>query len=495
MLKLYALGYTPNAEGQLHFIGTHAQLLTRLGTPALQVDGNDYRINGGQLFVTFSNNANYVDAITYAIDTDDTGKWRCYHVNSGRIESGFVVFDVSVDWWGTAYNDANVTRLELRALNRKLSRGGEYQQPARVYGLPSYEKFSEETERIDLVFVAVVDDAKEAVSGSVKKTQIYSVQYTPDNLRLVSSLYGAVGTSTDTVVKFKAQVLSAWIIPHAWLPSYTVAQFFRTFDGINDINFEARGYKAAVTNVDISTFTGNPQKLYRFGTKTQSLLLRNTVNSDSRLWVQCTVGQSDVSVFIYQDCEGLDISNSLAVTLTTTDGNITTAERTAKVLGSVASALSAGAQIGGGAALTLGGNPLGVVAMSNGAANMASAAANVFAPQYKSGQTPTGDGLATLEGTAMQGFYSPLRLISYSAAPLCGAYKARMLGAAYVDRVTYSGLASFVSTLYPLIGEAPSNSTWPDATYIEARAEYKGQEAAASVIKSHIARGVLYEVL
>ena len=102
MLKLYALGYTPNAEGQLHFIGTHAQLLTRLGTPNLEVDGNDYRINGGQLFVTFSNNANYVDRITYAIDTDDAGKWRCYHVNAGRIESGFVVFDVSVDWWGTA---------------------------------------------------------------------------------------------------------------------------------------------------------------------------------------------------------------------------------------------------------------------------------------------------------------------------------------------------------------------------------------------------------
>ena len=125
MLKLYALGFTPNAEGQLHFIGTHAQLLTRLGTPNLEVDGNDYRINGGQLFVTFSNNANYVDAITYAIDTDDTGKWRCYHVNAGRIESGFVVFDVSVDWWGTAYNDANVTRLELRALNRKLTNAGQ----------------------------------------------------------------------------------------------------------------------------------------------------------------------------------------------------------------------------------------------------------------------------------------------------------------------------------------------------------------------------------
>ena len=77
MLKLYALGYTPNAEGQLHFIGTHAQLLTKLGTPALQVDGNDYRINGGQLFVTFSNNANYVVSITYAINKEEAGKKRC----------------------------------------------------------------------------------------------------------------------------------------------------------------------------------------------------------------------------------------------------------------------------------------------------------------------------------------------------------------------------------------------------------------------------------
>ena len=495
MLKLYALGYTPNAEGQLHFIGTHAQLLTKLGTPALQVDGNDYRINGGQIFVTFSNNANYVDAITYAIDTDDTGKWRCYHVNAGRIESGFVVFDVTVDWWGTAYNDANVTRLELRALNRKLTNGGEYQQPARVYGLPTYERFTDSKERLDIVFTVVADSGKQAISGNTKSVRVWSLQYTPENLAKVQNIFGTVGTPSMTTTNNAAETIKAWIVPHAWLPSNAVVMYFRTHYNGEDVNIEAEGFNSAIKNYEVSSFTGNPQKQYRFGLKTQSMLLRNTVNA-SKLWVQCAIGRSDINVTLYQDCDGLDITQSLAVTLTTTDGNLTTGERTSKILGTIAGTVSAGAQIAGGAMLLTVGNPAGVVGMTNGAANLGAIAANTFYPQYNYGQTPGGDGLTNIEGDATTGYYSPLRLISYNAISLRPAYRARMLGALYADYVAYNGLSALVdNALYPLIGEAPSNATWPDATYIEARVEYKGQEAAASVIKTHIARGVLYEVL
>ena len=142
------------------------------------------------------------------------------------------------------------------------------------------------------------------------------------------------------------------------------------------------------------------------------MLLRNTVNT-SKLWLQCAVGRSDINVTLYQDCDGLDITQSLAVTLTTTDGNLTTGERTSKILGTIAGTVSAGAQIAGGAMLLTAGNPAGVVGMTNGAANLGAIAANTFYPQYNYGQTPGGDGLTNIEGDATTGYYGPLRLISY----------------------------------------------------------------------------------
>lgn len=497
MLKLYALGYTPNAEGQLHFIGTHAQLLTRLGTPALQVDGNDYRINGGQLFVTFSNNANYVDAITYAIDTDDTGKWRCYHVNAGRIESGFVVFDVSVDWWGTAYNDANVVSMAMRRCNRKYPKTGIYDILPEPLGAPTITPLSDDfAQSMALIYAVTLDVGKSTLSGAASVTRVYRTLVGQNDLKdlliKVGNIYGVADTST-AFKSYKARVFNAWLVPLIWFSQSTGegAITFNTYDGSNDATIDGINLVESV-NVSLvkENWQGLPGHLYRFGPRTMGMELLNGINP-SNLYVVGEVGTDSVTIKVRQGNRELDITNALRVPLTLNDGNLTAQERIAKGIGALASTGAQGLQVGGGALRLMAGDVSGAVTMAAGAAGFGATITGLVSPTVHTSQTPSGDGLANINKNTAGQLITPLCIHDFASAGSADMI-VRKNGARFNDIYTNT-LASLQQ--YELMGSIPSGTEWGDATFLQADVVYRGQAAVADVVKRHLSQGIYYAIL
>ena len=121
-LLLYA-GITPNANNKHYLYNDIAKFKTALQSYLLKsVTLDNFRINSAVIKVKIDETittTNYKN-VTYAINENDN---VCYIVKSGILQSGFVIYDCDVDYWGTYIAQASLSHINVLRCNRNIDIG------------------------------------------------------------------------------------------------------------------------------------------------------------------------------------------------------------------------------------------------------------------------------------------------------------------------------------------------------------------------------------
>lgn len=455
MIHLYK-NINPNTEGNTHYLYTtyegYQDYIDELGTPFLSIPQNRYQINSGTIMIemyagfTFNN-------VTYIRVENEVSEYSTfYHVIDMYEQSGFIIFNVVKDIWGTFIPFAKISDIECLRCNRNIGKGI-YDNIALTEGF-EYERLTEqdilENDEMCIVYVVVYSSGTSTMfsNGASSRIGVYASKLstfedTNDPIRNVVS-YGLACISSifqDTGSAGEARVLKAYLIPRQFLigvsadlPSFkcvapdgekTLTPDFKCFS--TEINF----------NVDIET---DPNYNYYVGTKFNGLKISRTTKGAS-INYKFIVKQNGCQVIVSQGENTRDITSSFEISITTTDGNLTTLEKIKEGINLIGNISSAGFQIAQGGAGYVTGPLTAINALSN--MNINSNASYVGA----------GDGLNScigLDTLPVSPFYAIKHKSIYDEQA-----KARLYGA------NFSQYIESINEIfdYPLIGSSINTKT------------------------------------
>lgn len=249
-LYLYS-GIAPNRDGQTHYIYvTISNYLSQLALHReMLIDFPNYRITEGRVLISigsYSLSLAKSQKISYIIDCDTSESYiRCYHVVRAYDKSGYAVFDVELDKWGTYIKDASISHTHITRCNREIAPTGGVSLPAYEYRSGVYDDVqntSTETialrsgARYALTDVDVIFELSYNVSqGLFGNDQLTKNTLFGINAKVIADRVSAISTTFDSVdivfrltefiggiysiesglTSLKAKVLRMWLVPHS----------------------------------------------------------------------------------------------------------------------------------------------------------------------------------------------------------------------------------------------------------------------------------------
>ena len=482
MLKLYK-NVTPNYPNGYHYLFDNYDNFSSMLFPNLYLSVNlkDYRINEGIAQIKTVAPLRDIDAITYIIDehTDGANKYyRCYFVDSAEWQSGYIVFKLTVDYWGSYI--AALSNIHINRCNRNVGIG--------VYDNIEITKDNVEIEvltpslafsTLSVVFTAVYQTGTSSVLVNNASTAmgLYAIELKADGslslADLIDRISGIYAVSAGGgAASLDAAVLKAYIVPSnsygikqaQALPEFLSKTIKGTYNFVPDCEVANVGAKTREGVPYPCAITLDPNYEYYVGMKSAGLKLARTTESTITVVFMFIMKQDGVQVFVRQGAEMLDITQAFQVGLTSNDGNFTT-------LQAISSGISA---IHG---LTAGAQQISVGSSAAGAIQIASSITSLFKTgnaKYQQG----GDGISNfmlLSGAAQVGnFY----IAKYKSTD-DETKHARIYGANYNEIV--NDLSSIFD--YDLIGLDTTTSTFIEADCLINGIPFKAAENIRTQLK------------
>lgn len=361
MLYLYK-NKTPNIDNNLFYYFTDFQAyLTELGTPYLSIDKNSYQINNNVVTAKTDSLNVDVDAITYVIDYDTT-YYRCYHVNNANIVSGYLYFDVAVDYWGSFIAKCSLENIVVNRCNRNIGNGVfDAIEQTNEMSVENYYKLFDRNNLV-IAYLVCIKTSSGIFSDATTSLQFFG-NYVESLTNVGSLNYAIINHALDLISgvtkihygnnNYTASVLKAFILPKELVKfkaggTYTFDT--TTIDGSS--SFSSDGILLAENSqIDFSNDTLHQYEInidanykYYLGTKETGVEIPRTTNGIYPI-IKCNVSQDNIEVYAGFGDNFVNISNAFSVTITTNNSNMTQQEKITKGIATISSVISGVAQM------------------------------------------------------------------------------------------------------------------------------------------------------
>lgn len=405
-LSLYA-GISPNTNGKHVYYTALANYTSYLSTYLLtSVTSDNYRINAGTVKVATNNyitGANY-KAVTYIYNSLDN---TFYTVKRCELQSGYIIYEVEVDFWGTYIAVASYDSLNVLRCNRRLG-VGVYDQiratntistvdipsPSSPEGYPLFYTLA----NVYIVF-ALTYNVEQTAFGATSAMGLYGINvktlydlYVSGGgdanknaidiaVGIVGGIYGVESTNGYGIATTNdAKITKAYIIDKTMIspiPNTVVTITSKSMYG----SWTA-GHGIAVDFIDEDVKTksisidNDPNYNYYLGTINKGLKLIRTTETTLTGVYKCITSNNELCITVQQGDNQIDITSEYEVTLTLNDGDVTN-------LSAIKTVLS----------MTL---KTGQAVASKGVAGIATLAPeviNLMGQHYYGAQTGNGDGV------------------------------------------------------------------------------------------------------
>lgn len=403
----------------------------------LSLPFGSWRFNRGQILISkevFTQNKKDWGRVVYLCDTGEDGTPATFwHVTSKTEQSGYIVFNIVKDLWGTNYPYASLKELRISRCNRDVG-NGYLDEIKEVDGNEHYKAIKlldPLSNYIVVMLISVVmstttmfgnNPLNQTLMFGIPLNEIYSklnaspwdkldpvdkVRFLVGGLRSAKNSEGGSG-STDIAV------LRCWIVPRELvsLSSTSINQL----NGTSFVNPTGYDFKnVALVNptqgymsFDMADFIGNANEWYynyklAFGPWGHEMALTRFTN-DTKVYVRSFVGSSDVKIELVQGSNVLDVSSSFELNLNVNNQLGTNAEQLQKVVSKLVAIVGAGAI--GYAKGGVGGAVL---------AGATTAIASIEHPKATSPASTNGDGATSFFGGNANGVLYPWVLKGYKS--------------------------------------------------------------------------------
>lgn len=436
MLYLYKQ-ISPNLDDTHYYFNTPTQYKNALASSLVKsVSLDNYRINTNVIKVTLDATLTeaIADTLTYAIDErSENGVityFRCYHVNRINIQSGFVILTCSVDLWASYLYKASITNLNVTRCNRNIGVGllddmtGTKGTYTRTFCAVSGRTSGDNNElwainHAYIVFALKFNIAQNS-DGAVSRIRLFafnlgtlkalyyqkavdagadanglftaSIQNPVELAKdIVSGIYGIKGyNGFGGSTTLNAVVLSAWFCPNVSAVSNTDTKIVSKWHHVYADDIEITPLEVVNVEVNIAlSITNDYDKQLYVGSRQNGLKLQRTTEATTNVNIKITPATDKLTIVAMQGDNQQDITQAFAVTLGTTDGDIT-AERA--ILSAFESATKI---IGSGFALVKGATSGNAFAFATGAIGLSNSVADAIGKgrsNHIGGQINGGDG-------------------------------------------------------------------------------------------------------
>lgn len=428
--------------------------------------------------------------------------WRCFFVDFCQIQSDYVIFNCSVDYWGTYYHFASFKNIRVSRCNRDFA-NGVYDDISKVLPTPHFQyaglSYDRPISEYCVVFSMCVT-LQTGWFGNDPLTQTFlfylplediaaktEAPYTGlDIIEQVRFIIGSIKATNGFGGSLHAQVLRCWILPKTAVLAGQI--------GISSITFNsviAGGTDKTFTNVyivdlgrqdeqfniytilgsDYSTYGVN--SIFEFGTIGRAMRL-DRYTKNHYVNVRFSTESAAVRVEIIQGDNSIDITPAfeLDININNQVGTFTQqfAENTGKLIALVAATAATYAKVGAAGAAAVGVG--GFLGMQGGKAGASPASQN-------------GDAATTYSIASATRIKSPFYLTCYKSNRDEKEH-ARVYGANFDDYITdFADLYN-----YSLLGD----KTGFTYTYVAASVVVEGLPTdAANYFVDELKRGVYFE--
>lgn len=371
-LRLYS-NQSPNTGRNAYIFATSdAEYLNALGIADYVItDVSKFTYQNGILRVRIDNAADpeanmkaVYRRITYAIiDETDSSYFKCYFITSSEYRSGYVLFNVEPDMWGTYISQVKLGTFFVTRCNRNIGQG--YYDPiAYTEGSAITTALNSDTPALSdiaIYYAAVnqtnVDTLLNAASSftalyandlsELKTTKPESVTRVIDWATIliggINAVKGIYATSD-----IDAYVFKAYIAPNIYQSFLTSMPIFKSKTLFNDGDIELTPDRIqAPYSVTRAQFTINvdPDYIYSIGTKYHGLEIPRSTQP-LQIRYRFIFGQSDLRVLVSCGNQSLDITEDFEVMLTVTEGTMNATQQIAQTIKGASDAGQAAAYTG-----------------------------------------------------------------------------------------------------------------------------------------------------
>ncbi len=358
MLYLYKQE-TPNSDDKYLYFTTTSQYKTALSTNLVaSITLDSYRINANTIKVKLSETITeaVADTLTYAIDerldaNNNVSYFRCYHVNSIMIQSGYVILNCRIDLWASYLYKASISNIIVNKCNRNIGIG--LYEPIKCTKSETATYFDGNTinpEKVSIVFTLSYN-VKQNVLNSNSTTQLFAIDVKTLKalatdypnvsaldiaISFVSGITGVAATGWGFNTYNDAQVLSAWLVDNTYL--LTNSSNYVSVHSVNEYMASSgvdQNVYAVVPYIFDKTksITIAPNNEYYVGTRQNGLKLQRTTAATIDVKYRFIYGQSDFKIIVMQGNNMQDITEAFSVDLTINQGNVTGIKAVAKTMG------------------------------------------------------------------------------------------------------------------------------------------------------------------
>lgn len=357
-LNLYT-GIAPNSNGLYIYYSQFANYLSNLSTHLLtSVSEDKYLINTGAIRINIDTTltlSNYKQVVYIINDVDNV----CYFVRNSLIQSGYVIYYVFVDFWGSYIAQATFDLINVVRCNRRIGTGiyddiratnsistARFPVPAGEYVTGKPDDYI--ASNVYIVF-NLVYNVEQTPFGATSATGMYALSldtiynkyialgggtavttFVDIAVGVVGGIYGiastngyGVATTNDARVT-KAYIINKDLIHVPALPDGVVSvaskSMFGTFGVGNTIDVLTiyHGVKTKTLTLD-----NDPDYNFFIGTMNKGLKVVRNTNTTLSVDYRCITSNDGLTVSVVQGDNQIDITSEFEVVLTTNDGDVT----------------------------------------------------------------------------------------------------------------------------------------------------------------------------
>lgn len=358
VLRLYT-GITPNTQRTLHYFFRYpATYLNAIASHVLKaINLDNYRVNYNVVKIALDEDnilteQNYNEVSYISVADAEKNYYKFYYVESAVIQSGYVIFNVSVDLWASNIYNALFKNIIVNKSNLDFNNG--IADNILHTGTPAIEEFAEYSDHIRSYYVLGSNRIRIAVllqynvsqatfgSNKITKTGIFVT----DKLSVLNSLLGsgldsiydkyndfelaitAVGTIYELASGLiglsgnDAQVLKAWVIDDEiinFASDTVVGVTAHAHYGDKAVNLPLYQLPSQYKKYTVLGVNLNYNRLYSYGNFQNGMQLFNKKIANGRLPVTLhhIVDDYEIKIIAQQGERYKDITNMYELRLTT----------------------------------------------------------------------------------------------------------------------------------------------------------------------------------
>lgn len=447
-LRLYS-NQSPNTGRNAYIFATSdAEYLNALGIADYVItDVSKFTYQNGILRVRIENAANpeanmkaVYRRITYAIiDETDSSYFKCYFITSSEYRSGYVLFNVEPDMWGTYISQVKFGTFFVTRCNRNIGQG--YYDPiAYTEGSAITTALNSDTPALSDIAIYYAAVNQTGTESLIQDASSYMALYANDFAELNETKPEAITSVIDWAIiligginaakgvyatsDIEAYVFKAYIAPNIYQSYISSMPIFKSktifTDGDTEITPD-RTQAAYTANWASFTINIDPDFEYYVGTKLHGLQLPRSTQPINVTY-KYIFGQSDMRVLVSCGDKSLDITEDFEVMLTVTNGVMSETQQIGQLLGILAGTLIPAA----GAAAA------GSVSIAGATAGAAGVASNIFQSAQQGNGRVIGAGNGALSWRNGLTLEYPYKQRTYKSTQDEKA-KARLFGANFAE--------------------------------------------------------------